>query len=172
MISAIILIIIYRISFALLAIIDASEEAYATHIKHFYERYLDTRYKLFVIQEIEDIRKKEKHYYWSLDRAVIYILLLAAFYIQFKNFEYWYIVFLIEAISLGMLFTALHDSWIKKRIHDLNIKVYPKGFFANSDGKSKAFFDRFIPDTWERRAWFFFISILLTLIQITIILTI
>lgn len=161
--------IIVRVSFVLLAMSDATQEAWQIFTKQFYERYLDSMYKLHVITTLEDTRKKNQHWYWSLDRAILYALGMIFSFIELSQYRLWGWIMLMECLSVGLLFIFVHGGWIKRALNNLNPRVYRKRFYANSDGKSDAFFDRIFQDTWPNRFWCAVASFAITALELVII---
>lgn len=170
MVSTLILMLLVRISFVLLAICDASEEAWYIYTKQFYERYLSGMYKIHVITTLNDMKKQNQHWYWSLDRGILYALAVMFSFVEFSQYRFWIWLLFMECLAIGLLFIFMHGSWIKKALNKYNKRVYPKKFFADSDGKSDALFDKFFVDTWSNRLLCFIASIIITILQILIML--
>lgn len=163
-----VIIIVNRLAVLVIAADDAWEESFNLWKDNLYKLNLIGIAKELAIKSIAKKQKRNQHFYFSIDRAAVYILLMIIMIFGIYHLQPWQITILVAmdlGINLGW-FKFWHDGLGKLFYNNLDPTVYPERFFANSDNQSDASTDKWFLDIFIWRIFYVSLCVSFTIIQI------
>ena len=166
-------IVVSRLAVLVIAADDAKEESFNLWKDNQYKQNINPKMLDILTSRINYHRKKNQHWYFSIDRVLVYILLTYVVWFSCQYLAWWQIASLVVmdlGINLGW-FKFWHDGLIKLFYNNLDSSVYTERFWAYSDNQSDASTDKWFPDTPIHRMIYLALSVTFTAIQLALFVT-